>query len=123
MFYHTVPLYHYGSGVVHEAMADWDGQQYVYTEFSETGGQHMRFFDTIQDFVMWHYQTQASVILDEEHHFENELKFLFPSQADVAVSEYVKKMRQPTTKLKPKLVRHAKWDAPRGTLNTVLWTV
>jgi hypothetical protein len=60
--------------------------QYVSSKICpKTGRQHIRFFDTVSDFVKWHYRDQGYIILKEDYRFDSEVKILqlFPTEKDI----------------------------------------
>ena len=112
MFFHSVPV---ANGLVHEICVFLEGGQYSYHEPCHiTGRQHTRFFETLADFVKWHYRSQGHVILDENFRFESEVKglILFPTVDDISadLTEPIKHMD-----LERFIMRGA-------TLNTTLWS-
>ena len=85
MFFHSVPV---ANGLVHETCVFLEGGHYVhYATCHPSGREHTRFFDTLADFVKWHYRSQRHVILDENFRFESEVKglILFPTVDDISV--------------------------------------
>jgi hypothetical protein len=85
MFFHSVPV---ANGLVHETCVFLEGGQYVhYATCHPSGREHARFFETLADFVKWHYRSQGHVILDENFRFESEVKglILFPTVDDISV--------------------------------------
>jgi hypothetical protein len=113
MFFHTVPV---TKTLSHEACAFLENGQYSHlTLCPYTGRQHTRYFDTLGDFVKWHYISRGHTILDENFRFESEIKVLglFPTVDDISVD------------LK-RTIQHADLERfiMRGTsLNTTIWSL
>lgn len=112
MFFHTVPV---ANGLVHEACAFLENGHYVhYASCHPSGREHMRFFETLGDFVKWHYRSQGHFILDEDFRFESEVKglIIFPTVDDIStdLASPIKHMD-----LERFIMRGA-------TLNTTLWS-
>ena len=60
---------------VHEARVIWTGSVYVQVdEDPQTGRRHELYFDSLREWVIWHYQKQGFTINDQHYPFEKEVK-------------------------------------------------
>lgn len=118
LFFHTVV----SKDGFHEVTAFKDGNDLMVIDICPiTGRKHIRFFETLREFALWHYHDQNHTILDREYPFEREVKVLYQPLTEQEINETLGIVPQPP-KLKPNLPPTS-WDTPRATLNTILWTV
>jgi hypothetical protein len=124
MFFHTIPYRFDDISVVHEASVYASEDGFISEKMcTRTGQTHTRFFDSLREFVIWHYEYMDYVILEKNHPFEDELKLAHPSQEQIdAAIQAIEAHFDHKIEIKHN-IRSSKWDEPRATLNTVLWTV
>ena len=124
MFFHTIPYSFEDPSVVHEASVSASEDGFITTQTCQRTGQtHTRFFDSLREFVVWHYEYMDYIILEKDHPFEDELKLTHPSQGQIdAAIQMIEAHFKHKVEIKCN-TRPSNWDTPRATLNTVLWTV
>jgi hypothetical protein len=120
LFFHSIA----SDCFTHEVTAFKENGVYtVVNVCHDTGRTHMRFFEDLRELVLWHYADQDYTILDKDYPFEREVKVLFNPPTDEEIYAAIGYTPpSPAPKPKPSLPS-TKWDTPRRTQDTILWTV
>jgi len=69
------------SSYVHEVRVIWTGSVYLQVdEDPQTGRRHELYFDSLREWVIWHYQKQGFTDINHDYPFEEEVKkFYLPA--------------------------------------------